>query len=75
MRTVTLVWGFYFLARASVRLVALLSLSTDNYVLVIALTDVPFLIGLLAWSVHYTTATFRRSEQWSALFAPVPPAA
>jgi len=77
MRTVTLVWGFYFLARATVRLAALLSLSTDNYVLVIALTEVPFLIGLLAWSVHYTTATFRRSEQWSALFAgvPAPPAA
>ena len=76
MRTVTLVWGFYFLARASVRFVALLSLSTDNYVLVIALTEVPFLVGLLAWSVHYTTATFRRSDQWSAMFAgaPAPPA-
>jgi len=72
MRTVTLVWGCYFLARASVRLTALLSLSTDSYVLVIALTEVPFLVALLAWSVHYTTATFRRSEQWSVLFVGVP---
>ena len=54
------------------RLGALLSLSTDSYVLVIALTDVPFLVALLAWSVHYTTGAFRRSEQWSALFAGVP---
>ncbi len=72
MRTVTLVWGCYFLARAAVRLTALLSLSTDSYVLVIALTDVPFLVALLAWSVHYTTGAFRRSGQWSELFAVVP---
>jgi hypothetical protein len=72
MRTVTLVWGFYFLSRAAVRLGALLSLSTDSYVLVIALTDVPFLVALLAWSIHYTTGAFRRSEQWGVLFAGVP---
>jgi len=30
MRTVTLVWGAYFLARAAIRLAALLTLSTDR---------------------------------------------
>ena len=45
------VWGLYFLARALVRLSALLTLGTDRYVLVSALTDAPFLIALLAWSV------------------------
>lgn len=69
MRTITLVWGAYFLARAAVRLTALLTLSTDRYVLVVALSDVPFLIALLAWSVHYTVGAFRSSEQWSALLA------
>jgi hypothetical protein len=69
MRTVTAVWGSYFLARAAVRLLALLSLSTDRYVLVVALTDAPFLIALLAWSVYYTLGAFRRSDQWSALLA------
>jgi hypothetical protein len=62
------VWGVYFLGRAAVRLVALLTLSTNHYVLVVALSDVPFLIVLLAWSVRQTMSAFRRSEQWSALF-------
>jgi hypothetical protein len=69
MRTVTAMWGSYFLARAAVRLLALLSLSTDRYVLVVALSDPPFLIALLAWSVYYTLGAFRRSDQWSALLA------
>ena len=39
MRTVTLVWGGYFLVRGLVRLAALLTLSTDRYALVIAVTE------------------------------------
>jgi hypothetical protein len=69
MSTVTAAWGTYFLARAAVRLTALLTLSTDRYVLVVALSDAPFLIALLAWSVYYTVGAFRRSEQWGALLA------
>jgi len=69
MRTVTAVWGAYFLARATVRLAALLTLSTNRYVLVVALSDAPFLILLLAWSVYYTFSVFRRSDQWGALLS------
>jgi hypothetical protein len=69
MRRVTCVWGAYFLTRGLVRLVALLTLSTDSYALVIAATDAPFLIALLAWSVYYTVGAFRRSEEWGALIA------
>jgi hypothetical protein len=69
MRTVTLVWGLYFLTRGLVRLTALLTLSTNSYVLVVALSDAPFLLVLLAWSVHHTTRVFRGSEQWGGLFA------
>jgi intracellular septation protein A len=72
MRTITLVWGLYFLSRGTVRLISLLTLSTDHYVLVVALSDAPFLLALLAWSVHYTTGMFRRSEQWGVLFAEPP---
>jgi hypothetical protein len=61
MVTVSVVWGVYFLCRAAVRLVALLTLGTDSYVLVVAVSDVPFLVALLAWSVHWSTAEFRRS--------------
>ncbi len=69
MRRVTLAWGVYFFARGLVRLGALLTLSTDRYALVIALTDAPFLIGLLAWSVYYTSAALRRSAEWGPLLA------
>jgi len=69
MRTVTLVWGCYFVLRGAVRLIALLTLSTDSYVLVVALSDAPFLLALLVWSVHYTTSHFKNSEQWGGLFA------
>lgn len=69
MRRVTIVWGGYFLTRGLVRLAALLTLSTNSYALVIAVTDAPFLIALLAWSVYYTVGTFRRSEEWGPLLA------
>jgi intracellular septation protein A len=69
MRVITLVWGFYFLLRGLVRLTALLTLSTDSYALVVALTDAPFLIALLAWSVYYSVGSFRRSEEWGPMIA------
>ena len=67
--TVTATWGCYFLARGLVRLTALLTLSTNHYVLVVGLTDAPFLIAMLAWSVYYTSAVFRRSERWGPVIA------
>ncbi|MEA2313632.1 MAG: Intracellular septation protein [Solirubrobacteraceae bacterium] len=69
MRTITAAWGAYFLVRALVRLTALLTLSTDSYVLVAALSDAPFLIALLAWSVYYTAGALRRSAEWGAVIA------
>jgi intracellular septation protein A len=69
MVRVTLVWGAYFLLRGAVRLSALLTLNTDSYALVVGLTDAPFLLGLLAWSVYYTIGAFRRSEDLGPLIA------
>ena len=69
MRRITLVWGLYFLTRGTVRLIALLTLSTDNYAAVVALSDVPFLIGLLAWSVYYSIGRFRASAELGPLLA------
>jgi hypothetical protein len=69
MRTITRVWGGYFLLRALVRLGALLTLSTDSYVLVAALSDAPFLIALLAWSVYHTAGVLRRSPDWGPTIA------
>jgi hypothetical protein len=69
MGRITIVWGVYFLVRALVRLTALLTLGTNSYVLVVALTDAPGLIALLAWSVYYTVNVFRRSEEWGPAIA------
>jgi hypothetical protein len=69
MRTITAVWGAYFMARALVRLTALLTLSTDSFALVLALTDAPFLIALLAWSVYYAVGVFRRSPRWGPMMS------
>jgi hypothetical protein len=69
MRKITAVWGAYFLVRALVRLTALLTLTTDGYVLVAALSDAPFLIGLLAWSVYHTAGVLRSSPQWGPMIA------
>ncbi len=44
-------------------------LDTNSYALVIALTDAPFLIALLAWSVRDTLNLFRGSEEWGAMVA------
>jgi intracellular septation protein A len=67
MRKITLVWGLYFVARALIRLAALLTLSTDRYALVVALSDAPFLVVILGWSVYHTSRSLRRSEQWAPL--------
>jgi hypothetical protein len=69
MLMITTVWGIYFLARALVRLTALLTLSTNSYVLVLTLSDAPFLIAILAWSVYHTVGAFRRSADWAPLIA------
>jgi intracellular septation protein A len=69
MRTITYAWGIYFLTRALVRLLALLTLSTNAYVLVAALSDAPFLIALLAWSVYHTAGVLRRSAEWGPAIA------
>ena len=62
-------WGAYFILRGTVRLIALLTLSVDQYVIVLVVSDVPFLLSLLAWSVLYTVRTFRTSEEWGAVIA------
>ena len=69
MRVITYAWGGYFALRGLVRLAALLTLSTDSYALVVAVSDAPFLIALLAWSTFYALRTFRASEEFGPLIA------
>jgi intracellular septation protein A len=72
MRRITLVWGVYFLARAVVRLTALLLLSTNHYVVVSAISDAPFLVAILAWSVHHTAGALQASGAVDGLTVAVP---
>jgi hypothetical protein len=71
MRRITWVWGGYFLLRGLVRLAALLTVSTDSYAVVVAATDAPFLVALLAWSVHHSVGAFRRSDELRPLIASI----
>jgi hypothetical protein len=63
------VWGLYFLCRAAVRGVAFVTLSKELYLAVVAASDVPFLLGLLVWSVWFGARRLRRSEHWPAIVA------
>ncbi len=64
---IAVVWGTYFLLRGLVRLAAFLTVSKDAYVAVVAVSDVPFLLGVLAWSVWFAGRRMRRSDQWGAI--------
>ena len=68
-RTISFVWGAYFLVRAAVRLTAVLTLSVNGYLLVDALTGAPFLLALLAWSVTYTLRTLESQPELTAALA------
>jgi intracellular septation protein A len=68
-RVITTVWGVYFLARSAVRLAAVLTLSVDQYLLVAALSDAPFLLALLAWSIIYSIKTVETSPDLARLVA------
>jgi hypothetical protein len=69
-RIISFVWGAYFLARAAVRLTAVLTLSVNGYLLVDALTGAPFLLALLAWSVTYAIRTLESSPELTSALAP-----
>jgi intracellular septation protein A len=71
-RIITSAWGLYFLTRACVRLLAFVSLTKSGYVVVVAVSDVPFLLGLLAWSVWYANRRLRREPAFAAALAGEP---
>jgi hypothetical protein len=42
----------------------MLKQSVDAFVLVNVATGAPIMVGLMVWSVWYSTRAFRRSEEW-----------
>jgi hypothetical protein len=61
---VSMAWGAYLLLHCAVLFVVLLLAGVDLFVVVNIATSVPIMTGLLAWSIWYTVASFRRSEEW-----------
>jgi hypothetical protein len=68
-RRITSVWVAYFYTCAGVRLVALLVLSADAYVVVSAITGAPFIIALLVWSVRHGVRRLRAALETGAVIA------
>lgn len=49
----SVVWGLYLLARATLRLVALLQGSVEGFLVVTIVTGTPAMLALVAWSIRY----------------------
>jgi hypothetical protein len=58
----SLVWGMYCLARAALRLWALLDAGVAGFVLVSAVTGTPLLIALVGWGIWHARRVFSRLD-------------
>jgi hypothetical protein len=58
----SLVWGAYCLARAALRLWALLDAGVGGFVLVSVVTGTPLLAALIAWGIWHARRVFARLE-------------
>jgi len=63
----SLLYGFYFFLRAGVRLLGVRTGHVEMMVIVNAVTDAPFVIGLIIFSAWYAVHGFRASEEWGPL--------
>jgi hypothetical protein len=59
-RMQSVVWGVYCLARAALRLYALLRGGVGGFVLVSLVTGTPFLVALVAWGIWHARVAFAR---------------
>jgi intracellular septation protein A len=66
---ISLAWGTYMVARATVRLLILAALGVDVFVAVSFATGFPITMALMSWSIWYGIRGFRRSEEWGPAIA------
>lgn len=69
---ISAVWGMYMVVRSIVRLVLLVRVGVDGFILINAVTGAPLMVGLMTWSVWYGTRAFRKSDEWGWAFEPAP---
>jgi Protein of unknown function (DUF3159) len=62
----SLVWGVFCLARAALRLVALLGSGVGGFVLVSIATGTPLFVALVFWGLWHARRTFTRLEDYDA---------
>jgi uncharacterized membrane protein len=67
----SLLWGFYFLLRAGIRMLAVRTGKVETILIVNTVTDIPFVAGLIALSAWYGVHGFRRSTEWGPLIRTV----
>jgi intracellular septation protein A len=72
---ISLAWGVYMVARATVRLLILAALGVDLFVAVSFATGFPITMALMSWSIWYGLRGFRRSEEWGPAIAALEAAA
>jgi intracellular septation protein A len=58
---ITRVWGAYYVLRALVRLVGLASGDVTTILIVLTLSDAPFIVGLAGWSIWYAFRSFGKA--------------
>jgi intracellular septation protein A len=56
----SVVWGIYYLARSAIRMLALWKGGVGFFIVVQALTGIPFTIALIVWSIRYAVRGFER---------------
>jgi intracellular septation protein A len=69
---ISAVWGTYMVVRSIVRLVLLVQVGVDGFIVINGVTGVPLMAALMTWSVWYGTRAFRKSEEWGWAFEPAP---
>jgi hypothetical protein len=63
---VSIVWGVYLLSRSALRIIALMHLGVEAFIVINVVTGLPFTAAIMAWSIWYGVRGFRQSDEWGA---------
>jgi hypothetical protein len=58
----SIVWGFYCLARAALRLFVLLRSGVGGFVVISIVSGFPFFVALVAWGIWHARRVFSRLD-------------
>jgi hypothetical protein len=61
---VSMVWAVYLLSRSALRIIALMHLGVEAFIVINVVTGLPFTAAIMAWSIWYGVRGFRQSDEW-----------